>query len=102
MLDRRAHEALVERIGSIGMTAADQIAWAEVSLRMMGLVDGFARIVLLCGHGSTNVNNPYGSALDCGACGGHQGGPNARVAAALLNLERVRRGLQRTRDRDPR
>lgn len=93
MLDEHAHEALVERIGSVGMTAADQIAWAEISLRMIGLVEGFARIVLLCGHGSTNTNNPYGSALDCGACGGHHGGPNARVAAALLNLERVRLGL---------
>lgn len=93
MLDGRAHDALVARIGSVGMTAADQIAWAEVALRMMGLTEDFARIVLLCGHGSTNVNNPYGSALDCGACGGHHGGPNARVAAALLNLERVRAGL---------
>ncbi len=93
MIDPRSHEELVARIGSVGMTEVDQIGWAEVSLRMMGLTENFGRIVLLCGHGSTNVNNPYGSALDCGACGGNQGGPNARVAAVLLNSPSVRTGL---------
>lgn len=49
-----------------------------------------APLVLLCGHGSTTENNPYGSSLDCGACGGHKGNLNARFAAAILNDAKVR------------
>jgi uncharacterized protein YbcC (UPF0753/DUF2309 family) len=53
-----------------------------------------APVVLICGHGSRTENNPYGSSLDCGACGGHQGDVNARFAAALMNDSAVRHGLQ--------
>jgi uncharacterized protein YbcC (UPF0753/DUF2309 family) len=53
-----------------------------------------APIVLICGHGSSTENNPYGSSLDCGACGGHKGDVNARFAAALMNDPEVREGLK--------
>ena len=76
-----------------GFTAEERLHLAHVTLTTMGLVDGFARLVVLCGHGSTTENNPYASALDCGACGGSPGGPNARAAAALLNDADVRTGL---------
>jgi len=76
-----------------GFSFQERALFAEVALRMMGLTSGFAPIVVLCGHGSSTENNPYESALDCGACGGHRGGPNARVAAAILNGHDVRQHL---------
>lgn len=76
-----------------GLDLEERVTLAEGMLRNMGLVDGFAEIVLLCGHGSDTANNPYGSGLDCGACGGHRGDVNARVAAAILEDPAVRSAL---------
>lgn len=71
----------------------EQALYAETGLRVMGLTDGFAPVVVLCGHGSTTENNPYASSLDCGACGAARGGRSARLAAAVLNRPAVRRIL---------
>ncbi len=81
------------------MSDEEQALWAETALTTMGLTSGFAPLVLLCGHGSTTANNPYASALDCGACGGNRGGSSARAAAAILGRPEVRallaeRGIQ--------
>lgn len=76
-----------------GFDVQQRIDMAERVLRAMSLTGGFAPLVLLTGHGSTTMNNPHSSALDCGACGGHTGEANARVAAAILNDPDVRSGL---------
>ena len=76
-----------------GFTDTTRIDMAEAVLTAMSMTKDFARIVLLAGHGSTTVNNPHASGLDCGACGGHTGEANARVAAAILNDPLVRAGL---------
>jgi len=79
--------------GSDPLPLQQRLALAEGMLRNLGLTSGFARIVVVCGHAAETVNNPYQAGLDCGACGGHSGEPNARVAAALLNDPDVRAGL---------
>ncbi|MFM9890124.1 MAG: DUF2309 domain-containing protein [Rickettsiales bacterium] len=75
------------------ITLAEQCAYAEGALRMMGLTHHFAPLVVLCGHGSTTQNNAYATALDCGACGGRHGASNARILAAMLNHTEVRAHL---------
>ena len=66
---------------------------AETVLRAMSLTQGFARLVILAGHGANVVNNPHASALHCGACGGYSGEANARLLAGVLNDAEVRKGL---------
>jgi uncharacterized protein len=77
-----------------GISLQDQINYAQTVLRLMGLTSNFAKFVILCGHGSTTENNPYASALDCGACGGNHGAMNAQLLASILNKPEVRRGLE--------
>lgn len=78
---------------SPSLELATRITIAETVLRAMSLTQNFARFVLLCGHGANVVNNPFASALHCGACGGHAGDVNARLLAGLLNDPAVRQGL---------
>jgi uncharacterized protein YbcC (UPF0753/DUF2309 family) len=77
---------------SFGLPLDTRAAYAEGIVRTMGLT-AFGRLVVMCGHGSYNINNPHASSYDCGACGGAPGGPNARVAAAILNDSAVRAAL---------
>ncbi len=76
-----------------GLELPQRLDLAEGILRGMSLTDHFAQLVLFVGHGSSSANNPYASGLDCGACGGHAGDMNARLAALLLNDPEVRAGL---------
>jgi len=91
-----ARRSLRPELPSLGPDAVPlerRVDLAAGMLRNLGLTEGFGRIVAICGHASEVVNNPYRAGLDCGACGGHSGEPNARVAAALLNDHDVRSRL---------
>ncbi len=79
---------------SSGLALEERVSFAEAIVRTMGMTR-FARLIVLCGHGSHNVNNPHASSYDCGACGGAPGGPSARVAVAILNGPGVRAGLKK-------
>ncbi|HUR24263.1 MAG TPA: putative inorganic carbon transporter subunit DabA, partial [Acidimicrobiales bacterium] len=76
-----------------GLALEERVSFAKSIVRTMGLTR-FARLIVFCGHGSHNINNPHASSYDCGACGGAAGGPSARVAVAILNDPAVRVGLK--------
>ncbi len=87
----------VEVIPNLSSIPLDQqCRFAENALMMMGLNADFAPLVVFCGHSSTTQNNAFATGLNCGACGGQPGGPNARILAGILNRTDVR-SLLKTR-----
>lgn len=77
-----------------GIPFEQRVSMAKNALKAMSLTNEFAEFVLIVGHASSSVNNPHASGLDCGACGGHSGEANAKVAAAVLNDKAVRKELK--------
>jgi len=77
----------------VDLSLDQKISTGAAMLKNMGLKTPYAPVVLLCGHQAKTDNNPYQSALDCGACGGHSGENNALVAAQILNDPKVRQCL---------
>ena len=93
-LSDTTRDGLRPRLDMVDDDPAAAAAVAHRVLRAMGLVEGFAPLVLLCGHGSQSANNPHAAGLDCGACGGQTGEVNARVLADLVNSPAVRAHLK--------
>jgi len=77
----------------VGLEIADKVALAAGALGAIGLVNNFARLILVCGHSSTTENNAFAAGYDCGACGGNGGQVNARELAEVLNNPQVRAEL---------
>lgn len=77
----------------VGFTVAEMAQRMENLLKSIGLVNNFAPVVYLLGHGSSSVNNPHYAAYDCGACSGRPGSVNSRVACYMANHKEVRKLL---------
>jgi len=78
----------------IGFTVEEMANRAEALLKSIGLIDNFAPLVYLIGHGSSSVNNPHYAAYDCGACSGRAGSVNSRTMCFMMNHPRVREILE--------
>ena len=85
---RKLHLNLIE------IPLKTKVRLAHSALKNMSLTSNFAKYVFFFGHGSESANNPYESALDCGACAGHNGHANAKLLAAILNESQVRQELR--------
>ncbi len=79
-----------------GFDISERAAFVGGGLRIIGLTEGFARLVVLCGHGADSTNNPYAAAYNCGACGGAHGDPNARAFASMANDPAVREAIRQS------
>ncbi len=84
----------IEKLAKIGFTLEEQVFFVERALKSIGLTENFGKLVLVIGHGSRSENNPYESALDCGACGGDHGAVNAKVFTLMANKKEVRERLR--------
>lgn len=77
----------------VGLTVDEMTDRVEGLLKTIGLLDNFAPLIYLVGHGASSINNTYYAGYDCGACCGRPGSVNARMAAAIANRADVREGL---------
>lgn len=78
----------------VGYTLDEMTDRVERVLKSIGLVENFAPLVYVVGHGASSVNNPHYAAYDCGACSGRAGSVNARSFSYMANHPEVRENLQ--------
>jgi len=88
--DRHAAAPTLDGLTDQGVDLESLADLAHSMLRNLALTHRFPRLVVFCAHGSDSANNPLKGGLDCGACCGHKGDPNARFAALVLNQAAVR------------
>jgi len=79
-----------EKLSHIGFTLEEQADYLSTILKMIGLVKDFPKFVTFVSHGSVSDNNPFESALDCGACGGNISLPNNRAICMLANKKELK------------
>ncbi len=83
-----------EKLGMVGFTLEEKVKYTYNFLTMIGLTENFPEFVTIVGHGSVSDNNPFESALDCGACGGNISLPNTRALCMIANTIDVREQLK--------
>lgn len=82
------------KLSMVGFTLEEKVTYLHNYLTMIGQVDAFPEFVTIIGHGSISDNNPFESALDCGACGGNISLPNTRALCMIANAEDVREKIK--------
>jgi uncharacterized protein YbcC (UPF0753/DUF2309 family) len=74
----------------VGFSVEEMANRVEGILKTIGLVENFAPIVYVVGHGATSVNNTHFAGYDCGACSGRPSSVNAKVLSFAANHVKVR------------
>ncbi|MDQ7044655.1 MAG: Na-translocating system protein MpsB [Sulfurimonas sp.] len=87
------YEYQKKKLAKVGFTLEEKVEYLYKLLTMVGQVENFAEFVIMSGHESTSDNNPFESALDCGACGGSSSLPNNRAICMIANSKDVREAL---------
>jgi uncharacterized protein YbcC (UPF0753/DUF2309 family) len=90
------HEFCTPTLEPPRMSHDEKVEYARTAFELMGWTE-FARLVVFTGHTSHTSNNPFDSSLQCGACAGNPGGPNARVFAEICNDRDVKDDLRELR-----
>lgn len=90
------HKGLPPENGlQVGFTLEEMANRVESVLHSMGLLQHFAPLVYVVGHGSSSVNNTHFAGYDCGACSGRPGSVNSRAFAFMANHPQVRDVLEK-------
>ncbi|MBN2816608.1 MAG: DUF2309 family protein [Campylobacterales bacterium] len=88
------YEYQKKKLAMVGFTLEEKVQYLHTYLNMIGQVNNFPKFVTIIGHGSVSDNNPFESALDCGACGGNISLPNTRTLCMIANTPAVREKIK--------
>lgn len=88
------YEYQKKKLAMVGFTLEEKVSYLYKYLTMIGQVNEFPKFVTIIGHGSISDNNPFESALDCGACGGNISLPNTRALCMIANTKDVREKIK--------